>query len=691
MSAGTIALLNGSSLITGINTLFTTELKPGDFFWTNIGDSPYIAIIKSVESDTAMTMAAAFDGPTSQGLAWYATPAQMKFSITQQVLNSVAAMTRGMILDRENWQQVFSEDGDMTVKLSDQTQFSGPSWKYIVNLLKTIDFEQLESYVTEASDSAALAQQAASDAGDTYASTAAGLAATTVGHYFRVPQGTGSEVSFIYYLNNAGVALAVAQQVGISALDEIKSQIPTVETNAEMLPIVVDDENNVPIWLNNGDLDARGLGPNIQSKITQKVSGLGISSAESTPKKVPIIVDDADNVALWLEDGDLGAKGISAKLLAIIAAALDIDIDSSLFQPREAPISSDLPVATDGRTLFRLKARLNSMLSTSSKNTKVMTFGDSWCEYVAIPKGLYSVLTPEYGAANSSYISVNGTYLLNGVTLSKSGWSLYDASAASLPPTTGRGCGIDGQSLAAAGTAAVINITNQPCNRMVIFYQDLNGVFKYSVDGDTETTVTCTNTSTMKSVSISLTDGLHSLNINTVGNTGTVVIHGFYCPRDDVKGIEVQKCGNAGITGEGISAYSQFIGQYVSAISPDVVIVILGTNEILQQKTVESYTTGLTNIVSQFKSINPDTGIIFVSPARCYRTSAPDGPVDGTPYRNAMYKLAQDLGVEFYNFYDDWGSYDQMNTLGVWTDTAHLNDKGGYSLARTLNNRFFKI
>ncbi|MFD3249475.1 SGNH/GDSL hydrolase family protein [Rahnella aquatilis] len=521
--------------------------------------------------------------------------------------------------------------------------------------------------------------------------TIAGLSATPNQQFFRVAQGMGSVTSFIYYLNNNGVAVSVAQQVGQAAMDGIKAQIKSVETKPKMVPIVVDDNDNVPIWLNNGDLDAYGLGPNIKSAITQQVTGLGISSAESKSKKVPLIVDEAGNVALWFENGDLGAKGITAKLLAIIAAALNIDIDGSLYQPREAPLSSNLPVATDGRTLFRLKARLNSMLSTSTKNTKVMTIGDSWSEYVAIPKGLYSVLTTDYGAANSSYISVNGTYLLNGVTFSKSGWALYDASVASLPPTAGRGCGIDGQSLSASGTAAVINIASQPCNRIVIFYQDLNGSFNYSVDGGPETMVTGTNTSTMKSVSILLADGLHSLNINTAGNTGTVVIHGFYCPRDDVKGIEIQKCGNAGITGEGVSAYSNFISQYVSTLSPDVVLVILGTNEILQQKTVESYTTGLTNLVSQLKAGNSDTGIIFISPARCYRTAAPDGPVDGTPYRNAMHKLAQNLGVEFYNFYDDWGSYDQMNTLGVWTDTAHLNDKGGYSLARTLNNRFFKI
>ncbi|CAH0150907.1 hypothetical protein SRABI106_00444 [Rahnella aquatilis] len=80
------------------------------------------------------------------------------------------------------------------------------------------DFAQAASVQADASaasavssaTSATLAQQAASDAGDTYASTAAGLAATTSGQYFRVPQGTGSDISFIYYLNNSGVELPVA-------------------------------------------------------------------------------------------------------------------------------------------------------------------------------------------------------------------------------------------------------------------------------------------------------------------------------------------------------------------------------------------------------------------------------------------------------------------------------------------------
>lgn len=306
MSAGTIALLNGSSLITGTNTLFTMELKPGDFFWTNIGDSPYIAIIKSVESDTAMTMAAAFDGPTSQGLAWYATPAQMKFAITQQVLNSVAAMTRGMILDRENWQQVFSEDGEVTVKLSDQTQFSGPSWKYIVNLLKTFDWEQLESYVTQASDSAALAQQAASDAGDTYATTAAGLAATSSGKYFRVPQGTGSDTAFIYYLNSNGVAVQVATTPSGEILKLVNSS-----TDENLITIKDVDGSAVEVKDDFGGVSIPGIPATVQEVFQQIQKNAG---------PYLNILTDAENSAYHSVDeyGDIYAPEMPAGIQRLL-------------------------------------------------------------------------------------------------------------------------------------------------------------------------------------------------------------------------------------------------------------------------------------------------------------------------------------------------------------------------------------
>lgn len=106
----------------------------------------------------------------------------------------------------------------------DQILVTPPSVEPIVLTQVLQALIDAEKAATDAQASQAIAQsaaasaQAVSDGGTTFATTAAGIAATTSGQYFRVPQGTGSDASFIYYLNNSGVALAVAEQVGLAAI-----------------------------------------------------------------------------------------------------------------------------------------------------------------------------------------------------------------------------------------------------------------------------------------------------------------------------------------------------------------------------------------------------------------------------------------------------------------------------------------
>lgn len=75
-------------------------------------------------------------------------------------------------------------------------------------------------YATEAGvarDEAVVSASTAAEFGDnklTFADTTAGLAGTTSGQYFRVPQGAGNVLAFRYYKNNAGVAVEVAEYVG---------------------------------------------------------------------------------------------------------------------------------------------------------------------------------------------------------------------------------------------------------------------------------------------------------------------------------------------------------------------------------------------------------------------------------------------------------------------------------------------
>ncbi|HIE9871306.1 TPA: hypothetical protein ACXRXH_005249, partial [Klebsiella pneumoniae] len=115
-----------------------------------------------------------------------------------------------------------------------------------------------ESYASRSAESATQAQEyalSASEFGDnklTFSDTVAGLAGTTDGQYFRVPQGEGNALAFIYYKNNAGAAVEVAEYVGQGS---ISNSIRKYET----ISLAQDDVANGNIldgskcWVDNTD------------------------------------------------------------------------------------------------------------------------------------------------------------------------------------------------------------------------------------------------------------------------------------------------------------------------------------------------------------------------------------------------------------------------------------------------------
>lgn len=131
MPAGTIALTNKSATVAGTGTSFTTELKAGDYVYVNVGGAPYTLVAANITSDTQLTLAVAFDGPTTSGLAWNAVPASLQVAITQKILNDFASVARGRILDFQNWQKIYSDEQTVTVTRPDRSQFTGPSWGYM--------------------------------------------------------------------------------------------------------------------------------------------------------------------------------------------------------------------------------------------------------------------------------------------------------------------------------------------------------------------------------------------------------------------------------------------------------------------------------------------------------------------------------------------------------------------------------
>lgn len=136
MAAGTIALTNNSTTVNGSGTSFTSEIKAGYFIYVIVGGAPYTLVAANITSDTQLTLAVAFDGPTTSGLAWNVVPASLNVAITQKILNDFASVARGRILDFQNWQKVYSDAQSVDVIRPDRTTFTGPSWGYMANQYK---------------------------------------------------------------------------------------------------------------------------------------------------------------------------------------------------------------------------------------------------------------------------------------------------------------------------------------------------------------------------------------------------------------------------------------------------------------------------------------------------------------------------------------------------------------------------
>ncbi|EAM8704790.1 phage tail protein, partial [Salmonella enterica] len=140
--------------VAGNGTAFTTEVAAGDFIVVTVGGVPYTLPVKSVESGAALTLVSNFTGPTQSGVAWSAVPRVALNMVTAALVAQSAEALRGLNYDKQNWQQVFSGTGNITVRLPDGSSYTGPAWGSITTALsEKADKTELEGYAKKGSNS----------------------------------------------------------------------------------------------------------------------------------------------------------------------------------------------------------------------------------------------------------------------------------------------------------------------------------------------------------------------------------------------------------------------------------------------------------------------------------------------------------------------------------------------------------
>jgi len=445
-------------------------------------------------------------------------------------------------------------------------------------------------------------------------------------------------------------------------IDAINNRIVIAPVDARKVPLWVDDADNVGVSLINGDIDAKGAGNNLTTDIRNSL-GVDYPVIIDSSKMVPIVWDAQDNVAIWLSDGGLDAVRFGPNL--------------SKFLGGSAPYSS-------ASTLWRWRSKRAKFKFNANESLSVITTGDSWAEQRPISQALADFLYRDFGKKGHGWIpfGIKSSNAINTVQITNTGWTLYDADIDrnnGTPPPYGTG--IDGTAIYTTGTAATLSFSVE-LSQVRIHYYDGSGSFNYSVDGGAPQTVTGGNTGADKSLVISgLPLAVHSISINTVGNSGVVCLYGANATSNATGGATLYQCGNGGTVTPNWKNILKYIPTYVAEFNPDVVVIFTGTNEVRTSQTVANYEAGLTDLVQAYKNASPTVGIILSFATQ----SGASGTTSFADFLAACKRVAASTNSEYISGYDLFSKdFKESQDAGLFVDSLHLNQIGGYMLSETI-------
>lgn len=441
------------------------------------------------------------------------------------------------------------------------------------------------------------------------------------------------------------------------------------------VPLAATALGQIVTWIKDGLFDAYGVTPEFQEKVVA-----GRVAQLSQNNIIPIAIAGSQ-IALWIdENGLLGAKGLTPSVVAEITSGLP----TGQYAPLNAPVSTSLPICTDGRTLFKWRSKVGRWRAgDTTAHLKIGLTGDSWTELNDIPVALRDLLEETFPRAGGGWDSAPSGNKPGGANVTYSGWTWFDGSnvhAAGIPT------GIDGHNINTSSDTATLTLTTAAATDISIYYENSTGTFRYSLDGGSYTTVTGLGDGSIGVVSLTgLSDTTHTIQIDTAGNTGTVYLLGFYETRSAAGGIEILRMGNGGLSGAYLSEFVENVQPIAQTLDLDVLIVILGNNDYrYASSTPENYVAALTQLADAYSAANPEIGIVFIAPPDTNGTAV----IPLVEYRDAMYEFCILNGYEFYNLHDSMGSWSQENALGQFADNLHMNGNGAAKLANEINKLF---
>ena len=313
-----------------------------------------------------------------------------------------------------------------------------------------------------------------------------------------------------------------------------------------------------------------------------------------------------------------------------------------------------------------------------NKNAVMAIIGDSWSDWGTIVPTIRRKLQSVYGDAGMGY--------------AKFCWSpadqtgiigFLDANWIDTPP--GSGNGVQSSEEYSATVGAVASVTTS-FDAITVHYmiKPGGGAFNYSIDGGGLTNVSTAGASTnLGLITISgLAYGSHTFTV-TVSAPGTsgVSLFGADCIRSQ-PGVRIENLAKIGAQASHFAKMNPVLWtNELAALNPNMVAILLGTNEKWYGTDPAVMSTNVTTIVGRVRSCLTNADIVIIAPA--------DNGVAGVGmnvFRDMLLGCAKTNGCGFIDLYKLIGPYANGNARGWYTNTAHPSDSGSAIIANAITS-----
>lgn len=437
--------------------------------------------------------------------------------------------------------------------------------------------------------------------------------------------------------DNAEAVAAEANAQSAATAASIGSLVKPTTAPAKRVPVVVDAAGNVPVWLVGALLDAVGLGPRAASSIGIKLT------ARPTAGKVALVVDEAGNVPVWLQNGKLDAVGLGPRLLAELGEA-----------------SATGFYYTDGTHLKRSRAAIGHLSRASVRliGWHYLLYGASHTERIAGPQAVVNdFLTRGVPIVATGWISLatssgsgrlgDGTQAASIVRTNTTTIDLQEQGASDggqYSPEGFRSTWADGDTTAGATVV-------WKGKTLTLYHKANSAAFRHVTDGGTAVnTTTGTGGTTGKTVITAAAEGWHTTVFSRATNaSGALEWYGLFAA-SALKGLTVSQVGNGG------SKFSDFnaamataAAQYILAdIAPDQMMIDLIGNDATAGTSGTDpavVAANFTTLVGQLRAVRP--GVELLLPVKPQNGVA--GVTEGRPFADyvpGLLAACEALGVD---------------------------------------------